>query len=302
MVIETDKDQGLMLEYFVPISESATVDGDFTIGGVAINETTTSNGHKFIAEELSKSAHTLIDVPLLKDHENRVDNIVGRVKSAHFDESAKNIPFRAIVKDEKMKQMIKDKLINSVSVGAHVLPQDVEEGEDGDIIPHNITFKELSLVAVGADPQATFNVALNNAWSGFKSNSNEKIKSVEREVKEMAEEKEDKPQEAEEVKAEEVEAKVEAEEVEAPEEAKEDLSDKILTMLQNMDKRLAKIECSDVDEAKPEPVEKEEEAKAEPEEEEEEAPEVEEKAGYNLVAGHGSFTVDRKDYRQRLTA
>jgi len=98
----------------------------FTIGGVAINETTTSNGHKFIAEELSKSAHTLIDVPLLKDHENRVDNIVGRVKSAHFDESAKNIPFRAIVKDEKMKQMIKDKLINSVSVGAHVLPQDVE--------------------------------------------------------------------------------------------------------------------------------------------------------------------------------
>ena len=159
-----DKKEGLMLEYFVPIQSSAELDGDFTINGIAINETTTSNGHKFIGEELSKAASTLIGVPLLKDHDNSVDSIVGKVNAAHWDESLRNIPFSAVVKDTKVKQLIKDKLLNTVSVGAHVKPEDIEETDDGDIIPHNIDFKELSVVAVPADGGATFQVALNNAY------------------------------------------------------------------------------------------------------------------------------------------
>jgi len=302
---KTQSDNSLMLEYFVPINESAEVDGEFTIRGTAITETTTSNGHTFIAEELEKSAHTLINVPLLKDHENSVDNIVGRVKTAHFDEGSKSIPFKAIVKDTKMREMIKDGLINSVSVGAHVNPSDIEEGDNGDIIPHNITFKELSLVAVPADSAATFSVALNNAWTGFKSSS-KKIESITREDKnEMAEEEVKQPEEAqpevEEVKAEEEKS----EEAEAPEEkeevkAEEDVSEKILAMLSTMDKRLAKLESSDADEAAKTEAPAEE-SKEEEAEEEEEA-EVEESASYKIVAGDRSFTVARKNYSQRLTA
>ena len=97
-----DKKEGLMLEYFVPIQSSAELDGDFTINGIAINETTTSNGHKFIGEELSKAASTLIGVPLLKDHDNSVDSIVGKVNVAHWDESLRNIPFSTVVKDAKV--------------------------------------------------------------------------------------------------------------------------------------------------------------------------------------------------------
>jgi hypothetical protein len=52
-------------------------------------------------------------------------------------------------------------------VGAQVKEIDEEEGV---LIPKGITFKELSLVAVPADPNATFNTALTEAW-----NSNTKI-------------------------------------------------------------------------------------------------------------------------------
>ena len=61
-----ESDKTIMFEYFVPIKSSAEIDGDFTINGIAINETTTSNGHKFIGEELEKSSHTLIGVHFLK--------------------------------------------------------------------------------------------------------------------------------------------------------------------------------------------------------------------------------------------
>jgi len=297
---------GLLLEYFVPICESANVDGNFTIKGVAITETTTSNGHTFIAEELSKSASTLINVPLLKDHENRVDNIVGRVTGAHFDEMSKSIPFKAIVKDARMKQMIQDGLINSVSVGAHVNPADIEEGEDGNIISYNITFKELSLVAVPADSAATFAVALNNAYNGFKSHSNEKLNSIIREDKnEMAEEEKTQPQEeAVEAPVEGAQvAEVEAEEV--AEEAKEEVTEeKVKAMI--AEAIVLAVKEADADEApveaesKEEPAEESKEEAVEDEEEEDE--EVEESSAYNIVAGHRSFTVERKNYSQRLTA
>ena len=301
-------DKGLMLEYYVPITESAEVDGDFTIHGIAINETTTSNGHKFISEELSKSASTLVGVPLLVDHDNSVHSIVGRVKGAYFDEALKSIPFKAIVKNQKMKEMIKDGLIDSVSVGAHVNPADIEETTDGDIIPHNIIFQELSLVAVPAAPLATFNVALNNAWSGHKSHSTQVDETHTDErgsdnVVEMAEEEQPK------VETEEVTKPEEPKEEKSEEkEEKEDVSEKVLSMLTSMDKRLKKMEEADADEVPKEEV-KEEVAEVKPEKdaeeeetEEEETEEVQEKGDYKLVESRNAFTVVRKDYSKRLTA
>ncbi len=283
----TKSKSNMLIEYAVPIESSATIDGDFTIQGVAINETTTSNGHKFIGEELSKSAHTLIGVPLLKDHNNSVDSIVGKVNTAHFNEATNNIPFKAVVKDSKIKQLIKDGLLNTVSVGAHVDPSNIEELENGDIIPHNITFKELSVVAIPADSGATFGVALNNAYK--KLNSNENLISTERGKDTMTKEKKI----SEEDKTTEVKEKVK--------EVKEDVNDKILALLSTMDKRLAKLESSDEDE-KPEPKEETEEpkeveeVKEETEEEEEESEEVEEEGDYNMTQSFSSFGIERKSY------
>ena len=281
-----DKKEGLMLEYFVPIQSSADLDGDFTINGIAINETITSNGHNFIGEELSKSAHTLIGVPLLKDHDNSIDSIVGKVNGAHWDEALRNIPFKAIVKDAKVKQLIKDGLLNTVSVGAHVKPEDIEEAEDGSVIPHNIQFKELSVVAVPADGGATFSMALNNAYKSYSTKVENSTKTERRDNMTEEETKtESKPEESE-TKEEVKDVKPEATEESA-----------ILALLKKMDERIAKIESSDADETKEEP--KEETKKEEPEEKEEEEAEeeeVEEKGDYSFTEGNKSIGIQRKSY------
>ena len=279
-----------MLEYLVPFTQSAEVDGDFNIEGIAINETTTSNGHKFIGEELRKSASTLVNVPLLKDHDNSVDSIVGKVKTASFNEESRNIPFKAIIKDAKMIQMVRDGLLNSVSVGAHVDPRNIEEDDEGNIVPHGIVFKELSLVAVPADSGATFDIALNNAYSKIKSHSNENNNIIERGEKTMTEEKieNESVQESEETI---IEAKLKAVTLE--------LKKKELAMLE---KKLAESDVDEEAEVEKE-AEPEAEAKVEAEVEAEEEAEVEgeldevEESAYVLTQGHNSFTIERKSYR-----
>ena len=294
-----DKKEGLMLEYFVPIQSSAELDGDFTINGIAINETVTSNGHKFIGEELSKAANTLIGVPLLKDHDNSVDSIVGKVNVAHWDELLRNIPFSAVVKDAKMKQLIRDKLLSTVSVGAHVKPEDIEETEDGDIIPHNIDFKELSLVAVPADGGATFSTALNSAYKSHSSKIENSTKS-ERRFNMTEEEKttETVPEETKEEPKEEVETKVEPE-VEVVSEEEKKVDEKIAKLrIAAKKKKLALMEADADEETKEEPKVEKEEKKEEPEEkeEEEETEPVEEKGDYVFTQGHSSIGIQRKSY------
>jgi len=267
----------LILEYFVPIQSSAELNGDFTINGIAINETTTSNGHKFIAEELSKAASTMIGIPLLKDHENSVDSIVGKVNRAHFDEVDRNIQFNAVIKDSKMIQLIKDKLLSTVSVGADVRPEDIEETEDGDIIPHNIKIRELSLVAVPADGGATFSAALRNAYKLHSTKVDNTI--IAREDKMTEEEKTTTPEpETKEEPKEEVETKEES-----TEEPKEKTEEEVI------DAKIKKLEIKA----------KKKKLKAlEEEEEESDEDEVEEMGDYKFAEGmeRGSFGIQRKSY------
>jgi len=158
------KKEMIKFNYSVPIIESKVEESNkeegFFIEGIAINATTTGNNHKFLDEELKLSANTLTGVPLLVDHRNEVDAIKGRVKEGLY--SDKKVSFRAKVIDKQTQEMIKDGRVNSVSVGAMVAS--VEEDEtDNSLIMRGITFKELSLVAVGADEGATFGIALNEA-------------------------------------------------------------------------------------------------------------------------------------------
>lgn len=179
-------DKMIQLSYTVPIMESGILDQDFIIQGVAINATITANNHKFLSEELRTSAQSLNGVPLLVDHRNEISAIKGRVLTGEFDETNQRINFRAKVVDNDVKKMIKDGLINSVSVGAAV--SSIEE--EGDVlIPRGITFKELSLVAVPADGQATFAKAMFEAYQLVK--PKEAKTEVKEEVK-VVEETEDK--------------------------------------------------------------------------------------------------------------
>jgi len=285
------KVKNIAFKYTVPISESFRDEKDFMIAGIAINETTTSNGHKFVAEELRKSAGTLINVPLLKDHDNSVDSIVGRVKDASFDESGRNIPFKAQVNDKKIQELINRGDLNTVSIGASVDPKDIDELDDGTIIPRNITFKELSLVAVPADPNATFDVALKEAYSSTSVDNIELkggINMTEEETTEQVEEPTEEPEEP-------------KEEVEEPtkEAANLLLVNKLLkenaTLRKQYADELAKAEEADVDEVKPAPVEEPKEEAEEDEEDEEEVTESQFLEGRGSLKG-SSMTLVRAKY------
>jgi hypothetical protein len=102
------------------INESSTINNEFMIKGTAINAVTTRNGHTFLAEELSISASSLKGRPLLKDHTNTIDSIIGKVIDAFYEPLSESIKFTASIFDESIKQKIKAGLINSVSVGANV--------------------------------------------------------------------------------------------------------------------------------------------------------------------------------------
>jgi len=166
------KIENLIFNFTVPITEyhsaetinveEGIVDDNFFIEGIAINATTTSNNHTFIPEELRSASRSLNGVPLLIDHKNEVLSIMGRVVEGRYDETLKNIKFKANVKDKEIRQRISDGRINSVSVGAAV--KELDEQDDGTYIPRGISFKELSLVAVPADEQATFSIALKEAY------------------------------------------------------------------------------------------------------------------------------------------
>lgn len=158
------------LEFVAPITVAAVQEGVqeessdfFEINGVAINATTTRNGNTYTVHELRRAAPSLKGQPILKDHINSVDNIVGRTTGATYNEQSQRIDFTGRILDESIKQKIKDGRINSVSVGASV--EDVEEifDDEGNMtsaILHGLEFMEISVVAIPADPNAGFAAAV----------------------------------------------------------------------------------------------------------------------------------------------
>jgi hypothetical protein len=130
----------------------------FLIQGPAINAVLTRNGVKFTEEELKISASSLCNKPLLKDHNNSVDSIVGKTTgNVFYNAISKCIMFEAEVMDEGCKSKIKAGLITAVSVGCMV--SELMEEEDC-VVAKGIEFVELSLVAVPADPNAGIQTAI----------------------------------------------------------------------------------------------------------------------------------------------
>lgn len=180
---ESSKDWST-LEYFVPITEKTKNDDGFFIEGVAINETTTRNNVKYEGGELRNAANTLQGKPILKDHENKVDAIVGRVRKSWFDETARSIKFKGQIMDEKIKEMISDGRIQHVSIGAKVnsLKKSEKEG-DNCVIAEGIEILELSLTPVPGDAAATLTQALAESYDLYKEQMEYKCKVCEEEFK-----------------------------------------------------------------------------------------------------------------------
>ncbi len=146
----------ISLNFQAAIKENALFNGEFIIKGIAITSTITDNSHKFLPEELEKAADTMLGIPLMVDHENTVDSVIGKVKQGIFDHVTQNLEFEAMVDDKSIQEKIEKGLLDSVSIGATV--EDIEE-EDGVFIPRGIKIRELSIVAVGADQDARFTIA-----------------------------------------------------------------------------------------------------------------------------------------------
>lgn len=130
------------------------------VSGTAVDETISYNDIYYEGVELEKSANTLIGKPLLKDHRNEVEAIIGRVVGAKYIPEERRISYEAEVMDEKIKEMIKDGRINTVSIGARV--KDLEETEQAGrkiMKATGLEFMELSVVAVQGVPNASLTTA-----------------------------------------------------------------------------------------------------------------------------------------------
>lgn len=152
--------ESLLLEYSVPITftENISESTDFIIRGIAISETTTLNNHKYIAEELEKASATLMNKPLLVDHDQKVENIKGKIISSVWNPIEKRIDFEAKVTDESIKKLIKEGVLSTVSIGAYA--KELVEDKDGSMIAKGLGFAELSFVPCPADANATFVMAM----------------------------------------------------------------------------------------------------------------------------------------------
>jgi len=302
----------MQLNYKVPITSAFNdINKEFFIEGIAINSTVTANGHKFESDELRMSAQSLQGVPLLVDHRNEVDAIMGRVINGEFSEVEKNIKFKALVKDQTIKAMIQDGRLDSVSVGASV--EDIEESEEGFLIPRGITFKELSLVAVPADSGATFSMALTEAYKLKSQSSHDELelkggsKMTKEITKELKETEEVKDEAEAEVKPEvEAETKEEAKEVAEESVTKsevEAIANQVKSIQSILAKLLAKdVKESDVDEnpekevVEDKPAEAKEESEEESKDEADEEEEEEVSESYNVVKGYKGYSVIRNSY------
>lgn len=157
-----------LIEFYTPIIEFKTenikegIEPDFLIRGIAINETTTHNGHKYIAEELQKAANQLTGKKLLVDHDNRVESIKGVISKSWWNQMEKRIEFEGSVKDKVTREMIIDGRLSDVSIGAYA--QDLVKEEDGTFIAKGLDIVELSFVAIPADSKANFAMAMDNSF------------------------------------------------------------------------------------------------------------------------------------------
>ncbi len=112
----------------------------------------------YTAEELKKSVDNPINktFPMCIDHrDNEVASIIGKVDKIWYDNSIKGLRYEAHINSEVFARNVWDKVITQVS--ATIFSSEAYDNELG-LIAKDITFKELSLVVNGAEPDNSIEV------------------------------------------------------------------------------------------------------------------------------------------------
>lgn len=178
------------------IAQSSASKGACKIQGILIHaDKPTRNGIYYPANELQLAASTWVDKPVLKNHENLIDSIIGRVATASYSANENSVIFSAIIQDELVTKKIQEGLITHVSIGATVGSVEEEEinGETYQVA-RDLCGCEISLVAVPGDPGATFqnaNIALMESYNNKEKKENKNKMSKKEELKKIIKEAEE---------------------------------------------------------------------------------------------------------------
>lgn len=162
---------------FEKVAEANTNDQKgVVIRGTAIKEVVSRNGFKYVAQELQNAAPGLKGKPILKDHNNSVDSIVGKVTESYYDASDKSIKFEGVIKDAKVMELVKNDLLSNVSIGASIKgfkdEKNADTGESYRVV-EGLEILELSVTPVPGVPDAAFGhernaeLAIAEAYSEF---------------------------------------------------------------------------------------------------------------------------------------
>lgn len=118
------------------------------VTGVAIREGVSRNNIFYSREELEKCVPTFKGVPILKDHNNTLENLLGRVNGAKAINRGESIVFSGWISNQEIAEKIKQGLITEVSIGAKVEKLVKVKESDEVSIAKGITILEISCVSV----------------------------------------------------------------------------------------------------------------------------------------------------------
>src|SRR3990167_10073168 len=158
------------------------------IKGTAIEEGVSRHQIRYTKEELEKSHHSLKGRPMLKDHESKVDNIVGKVleSTGVFEDGKYKIKFESVVSDARVEALINSGLLETVSVGATAARIVKENDDDEVMLAEGLEYLELSFTPTPGIAGATFKPAQNSIKS--EENKIDEVKKEEKKKEEAEEE------------------------------------------------------------------------------------------------------------------
>lgn len=187
------KTKNILVEYAAPIeavkfvkAEENVPNGAMPIHGVAIKVTTSKNGVRYLPEELRKAAATFIGRPMIKDHEAKMDNVVGRITNAYYVPEKEQVEFDGLVMDKHMQEMVTDGRAREVSIRAGVGSLE-EEDLNGVKAPtaRDMSGEEISFVVIPGVEGA----GLTNSFDGAVCEAYQKLKVTEEMTENKVEEK-----------------------------------------------------------------------------------------------------------------
>lgn len=142
------------------ITEAGKSDKWIKIGGTAVEAVTSKNNRKYLAEELAKQDIKGIKV-FLNHHSEDARNAVGLIESQGFDGTKLKYEarIRNTMTNPDVVEMVKDGLINNVSIGATGDLKRISENGNEVFEVRNLVVEELSLVGIAGVPGAGIDFA-----------------------------------------------------------------------------------------------------------------------------------------------